>query len=158
MPWYNPAPMKKDLEGRFRKRKTDIGRRLRQIRESRGLSQAKLADMIGCSHTHISLLETGRGSYSLKVFANACEALDADPSIIWADVPSDRLQPLYETFQRLISGFGEEAIDFLTKLEPDELETVCARALEAIGYMRASAGEQPPKVARKPKSRPRPRH
>lgn len=36
-----------------------IGRRIKQIRESRGITQESLAEAIGCSSTHISAIERG---------------------------------------------------------------------------------------------------
>lgn len=45
-----------------------IGRMVKQIRLNRGVSQEQLAEAVGVGVTHISHLETGSGTVSLKVF------------------------------------------------------------------------------------------
>ena len=45
-----------------------IGYKVKQIRQSRGVTQEQLAEAVGVGVTHISHLETGSGTVSLKVF------------------------------------------------------------------------------------------
>ena len=45
-----------------------IGYKVKQIRQSRGVTQEQLAEAVGVGVTHISHLETGSGVVSLKVF------------------------------------------------------------------------------------------
>ena len=45
-----------------------VGQRVKQIRLSKGISQEQLAEAVGVGVTHISHLETGAGTVSLKVF------------------------------------------------------------------------------------------
>ena len=45
-----------------------IGRKIKEIRISKGKTQEELADAVGVGTTHISHLETGSGTVSLKVF------------------------------------------------------------------------------------------
>ena len=45
-----------------------IGQKVKAIRLSRGLTQEQLAEAAGVGVTHISHLETGSGTVSLKVF------------------------------------------------------------------------------------------
>lgn len=45
----------------------DIGRSIKRMRKSRGLSQEKLAEKLGCSTGHISAVESGRADPSLTL-------------------------------------------------------------------------------------------
>ncbi len=45
-----------------------IGQKLRAARLSKGIKQEQLAEAVGVGVTHISHLETGAGTVSLKVF------------------------------------------------------------------------------------------
>lgn len=47
---------------------TSIGYRIRQARLKKGITQENLAEAAGVGVTHISHLETGAGTVSLKVF------------------------------------------------------------------------------------------
>lgn len=47
---------------------TSIGQRVKKIRLERGITQEQLAEAAGVGVTHISHLETGSGTVSLKVF------------------------------------------------------------------------------------------
>lgn len=45
-----------------------IGQKVKQIRLGKGVTQEQLAEAVGVGVTHISHLETGSGTVSLKVF------------------------------------------------------------------------------------------
>lgn len=45
-----------------------IGFKVRQARKKKGITQEQLAEAVGVGVTHISHLETGAGTVSLKVF------------------------------------------------------------------------------------------
>lgn len=45
-----------------------IGQKVKQIRLGKGVTQEQLAEAVGVGITHISHLETGSGTVSLKVF------------------------------------------------------------------------------------------
>ena len=45
-----------------------IGKKVKQIRLRKGVTQEQLAEAVGVGVTHISHLETGSGTVSLKVF------------------------------------------------------------------------------------------
>ena len=53
-----------------------IGFKVRQARKSRGVTQEQLAEAAGVGVTHISHLETGSGTVSLKVFVAIVNYLD----------------------------------------------------------------------------------
>ena len=53
----------------------DIGKRLRQVREAKGLSQQDLEDRSGLPRTHISVIENGRSTPSFHVLERWAKAL-----------------------------------------------------------------------------------
>ena len=53
-----------------------IGYKVKQIRQSKGITQEQLAEAVGVGVTHISHLETGSGTVSLKVFLAIVNYLD----------------------------------------------------------------------------------
>ncbi len=120
------------LERHFQERRTQIGRRLRDARETKGLSQAELGRLVGCSKSHVSQIESATGTYSLKIFLALCDTLDADPSFVFCGVPVLDLDPLYLRFEKTISEVGAEAAEFLLSLDPDEIQLLYARSAEAI--------------------------
>ncbi len=61
---------------------TSIGVQLRQARQRKGLTQEQLAESVGVGVTHISHLETGAGTVSLKVFIAICNRLECSADAV----------------------------------------------------------------------------
>ena len=120
------------LERHFQERRTQIGRRLRDAREAKELSQAELGRLVGCSKSHVSQIESATGTYSFKIFLALCDTLNADPSFVFCGVPALDLDPLYLRFEKTISEVGTEAVEFLLSLDSDEVQLLYARSAEAI--------------------------
>ena len=55
---------------------------IREIRKSRHMSQATLADLAGTTQSKISGLENGKANVELATLRNVCTALDAEVVII----------------------------------------------------------------------------
>lgn len=104
------------LTGRF-------GTRLREFRESRGLSQEELADAAGIHRTHVSLIERNRRSVRLDTLFRLAAALEVDPADLvrgltdsppspFADESSEfeRLFPFIRQFQAIASRYGIDDI------------------------------------------------
>ena len=56
----------------------DIGKRLREVREAKGMSQNDLEDLSGLRRTHISIIENGRSTPSLHVLERWAKALNLE--------------------------------------------------------------------------------
>lgn len=69
------------LEGAF-------GSVLRQLRESKGLSQEELADQCSIHRTYVSQLERGLKSPTLRLLWKICASLEINPLSLIADVQS----------------------------------------------------------------------
>lgn len=56
----------------------DIGKRLRELREARGLSQRDVEDRTGLPRTLVSLVENGRLTPTLQMLERWAKALDVE--------------------------------------------------------------------------------
>ena len=74
-----------------------IGTQLRELRDSRGLTQHQVARTIGLTRSSIANIETGRQHLPLHTWVAICQALGADP----ADVISRALQGVGPTVEAL---------------------------------------------------------
>ncbi len=79
-----------------------IGKNIRVVRKSKGLSQEELAEKVDISVTHMSHIETGNTKLSLQVFADIADALD---------VSADELLGRNAT---VTCDFGEEITDIFS--------------------------------------------
>ncbi len=87
-----------------------VARRLRALRESRGLSRARLAERAGVSERYLGLLEKGEANVSLGLLLRVLRALGATPLEVFADGGGD----------------GGELAVLLTGLTPREREELAA--------------------------------
>lgn len=62
-----------------------VGRHIRQYRQSKGLSQRDLADMIGKSHQYLSFVERGTCDMKLSTLELLSKALDMPVSAFVAN-------------------------------------------------------------------------
>lgn len=60
--------------------KYEIGKRIRQYREERGMSQKELADKIGVSNSRVSNWEQGINRPDADILADLCRVLKVSPS------------------------------------------------------------------------------
>lgn len=67
-----------------------VGRRIRAIRESKGLSQEKLADKAGMAHNYMGKIERGETNPSLKILFSVADGLGLSISdLLDVDVRKD---------------------------------------------------------------------
>lgn len=59
-----------------------MGRRIRLRRNELGLTQNKLAELLGISNNHLSAIENGREKPSLEKFVILCEMLKTTPDFL----------------------------------------------------------------------------
>ena len=55
----------------------NIGRRIREVRRTCGMTQVQLAEAAGISATHLGDIETGRSSFKVEVLLKIVKALNA---------------------------------------------------------------------------------
>ena len=61
-----------------------IGRNIKQVRSLEGISQEKLAELIGKSAHFVSLLERGQSGLSVSTVIDICRVLNTDPNTLLA--------------------------------------------------------------------------
>ncbi|MCL2841698.1 MAG: helix-turn-helix domain-containing protein [Defluviitaleaceae bacterium] len=70
------------MEQRYRLDYTIIGRQIKKVRKSQGLTQSQLADLSHITTNYIAKLETNRTAASLETMTNICNALKTDINIL----------------------------------------------------------------------------
>ena len=60
------------------KRMIAFGRRVREVRKSKGISQERLAEMAGIDRSYMGNIERGEKNITLKKAYEICDALDIE--------------------------------------------------------------------------------
>ena len=66
-----------------------LGAQIQFYREQADMTQAELAERIGCTPQHISALELGIKTPKLETFAEICTALKVPPNLLLCDWAAD---------------------------------------------------------------------
>lgn len=82
----------------------EIGQRIRRFRKAQGLSQERLAEMVGISVTHMSHIETGNTKLSLPVLADVAAALHTGTDELLFDAPRNQKQKGREEIQEVLDS------------------------------------------------------
>lgn len=69
-----------------------IGTRIKEARESKRFTQEQLAEIVGLSTTHISVIERGVKAPKLETFIEIANALDVTADSLLLDVLDNSLQ------------------------------------------------------------------
>ena len=62
-----------------------LGQKIRAIRKSKGLTQQALSELIDCSPTYISYIESGHKSMSLETLVGIANAMDVSTDLLLQD-------------------------------------------------------------------------
>ncbi|MDO4540893.1 MAG: helix-turn-helix transcriptional regulator [Syntrophomonadaceae bacterium] len=73
-----------------------IGQRIRKLRLEKGLTQAELGEMAGCSNNYLSHIETGQSKVSLSVLLKISCALETSLDFFLLDTPFSRPQSIID--------------------------------------------------------------
>ena len=74
-----------------------IGRRVKEIRKQRGLTQSQLSEICGCDTSTLSHLENGSGKISLTLLYRCSVALEKNIGYFLVDSPMADLAPIIES-------------------------------------------------------------
>ena len=86
----------------------DLGKRLFQLRTRSGYSRKCIADRIGVSENHISMIEKGEKMPSTPVFLALLQILDCSPDELLFDYLGAQGDPMREhNFALLLDRFSE---------------------------------------------------
>ena len=62
-----------------------LGQKIKAIRKSKGLTQQVLSELVDCSPTYISYIESGHKTMSLEMLVDIANALESSTDILLAD-------------------------------------------------------------------------
>lgn len=82
---------------------TCIGKRIKAARKQRGISQQTLAEIIACTPSYISYIETGVRSMSLDTFILIANALDISADELLIDCLQHSIVAINAEFARIIA-------------------------------------------------------
>lgn len=99
-----------------------IGARIKQRRESKQMTQETLANLVGCSKTHISNVENAHNIPSLEIILMAAQALETNPDefllglrrekdVGYFEIMSDRMLLCSPSDREIIGGMIELMIE-----------------------------------------------
>ena len=95
-----------------------VGQRIREARKAKGLTQEALANKVGLSSTHISVIERGLKSARLETFVAIANILE---------VSADSL--LIDVVDHSVDGVANEWAKRIRKLPADERKRIVASML-----------------------------
>lgn len=84
-----------------------IGKRVRKLRQQRGLSQEQLSERSGLTPPHVSHVETGNTKISLPSLVNIANALDATMDDLLADSISHTTHVTMKEMNDLLSDCSD---------------------------------------------------
>lgn len=95
-----------------------FGKKLKQVRVSRGLSQAKLAEMADVHEKHISKIETGRFHPNFDTLNKILKALDLklDDVGINLEKVSTNDNPFYIKSMQILSNASDDELEYFYNL------------------------------------------
>ena len=95
-----------------------FGEKLKQIRVSRGLSQAKLAEMADIHEKHISNIETGRFHPNFETLNKILKALDLKLDDVGIDLKnvSTNDNPFYIKSMQILSSASDDELEYFYNL------------------------------------------
>lgn len=93
-----------------------IGKRLREIRISKGLTQEYIANMADVNTSHISNIENNRVKISLPTLVHVCNALEVTIDYILADEYNDTDSALDQEILRQLQVFSPDTKERIIKI------------------------------------------
>ncbi len=105
-----------------------IGKRIRNVRKAKGLTQEQLAEWCGCTSTHISNIENGKIGISIELLYVLSRVLEqqmdyfvmdsvgADPKVKINSVIAPKLDQCDSEMLDVIDGFLDRMIIYRDKL------------------------------------------
>lgn len=81
-----------------------IGKRLRDARVAKGMTQEELAERAGLSPNHISVIERGIKSPQLDSFVSVCNALGVSADTVLIDVVDAATESAVSELSELLRG------------------------------------------------------
>jgi len=92
----------------------DVGRRVKELRELRGLSMTKLSKIARVGQSTLSYIESGRQSPTVDVLERICSALGITLAEFFSPVIKDDLRdPLIQQLEVYASKLSKKELEYL---------------------------------------------
>ena len=85
-----------------------LGLTIKEVRQTKGLTQEMLAEMVGCNTSHISNIENNHTKVSLNVLLSIANALDTSINYLLSDQYNAPSSALVHELMRVLSTFDTE--------------------------------------------------
>ena len=93
-----------------------IGIRIKKIRKSKGLTQEKLAELVGINSKYLSSIERGKENPTLNTVLKLAESLDVNPNEIFQDIHIDNPQKIKRRINTLLKRADEDQLRGIYKI------------------------------------------
>ncbi|EIJ42349.1 putative transcriptional regulator with C-terminal CBS domains [Beggiatoa alba B18LD] len=94
----------------------DIGRRIRQIRKEKGLTQTDLANALGFDRSFLSKIEAGTSDVTSSTLYEIAKYLDISVASLYGEEPSPPLERETKRLSELLETLSPEEIAIIKKV------------------------------------------
>ncbi len=101
----------------------ESSRSLRKLREARNLSQAKMAEIAGCSLRNYQNIEAGKTQPGHQILSNIVRNLPADPRELFEMDSNEENDAATEHIKRLLHKCNSTQMELVLKVIQNILET-----------------------------------
>ena len=87
-----------------------LGKRIREYRKKRNMTQFQLAEMLGVDDKHLSRIELGKNMPQSSMISKICEVLEIEPKELFEFYHLDKPKNIKNELKTLIDKLDEEQI------------------------------------------------
>ncbi len=87
-----------------------LGKKIKEIRKSRGLTQDYLAEEVGIDAKHLSRIECGKNSLSLNLLYKICDVLNVEPCVLFDNLALKNKAELIKDINNILEQLSEDQI------------------------------------------------
>ncbi len=109
----------------------DIAQNIRLVRETKGLTIEKLAELAGVSANHMSKVENGLRNLSMESYLNVLQALDVYPVFIAGTDDGEETKKYISDFIEIIKDCSRREVNFLLNMAISMKENMIKTGLTA---------------------------
>ena len=93
-----------------------IGTRIKKVRNSKGLTQEELAELMGINSKYLSSIERGKENPTLNTVLKLAESLDVNPNEIFKDIKIENPQKIKRRINTLLKKADEDQLQGIYKI------------------------------------------
>lgn len=109
----------------------DIAQNIRLVRETKGLTIEKLAELAGVSANHMSKVENGLRNLSMESYLNVLQALDVYPVFLAGTDDGEDTKKYISDFVEIIKDCSGREVTFLLNMAVSMKENMIKTGLTA---------------------------